>query len=335
VRTRTVTFVSPFKIELVEERVREPGKGEVLVGSLYSLISTGTELTAYAGAFPPVSAWASYVRYPFKPGYSNVGRVIKVGEGISQLVEGDIVVSDAPHTEFYVWPAERLVRVPEGVRSEEATFHTLGGGVMNCVRFAGVRLGESVVVVGAGLLGQLVIQFSRLSGGFPIIAVDLSDYRLKLAKESGADEVVNPEREGVFEAVGRVTRGRMADVVFEVTGNPDVLPQAIRMARRMGRLIVLSSPRGPTTLDFHDEVNAPSRIIIGTHFYTLHPEVETLHYPWTWRRDRKLFLEMLRAGRVRVGHLISHVIPFERAREAYEMLYSRRLECMGVVLEYQ
>ncbi|MEM2823871.1 MAG: hypothetical protein QXF69_07190, partial [Thermofilaceae archaeon] len=71
-RTRTVTFVSPFKIELVEERVREPGKGEVLVGSLYSLISTGTELTAYAGAFPPVSAWASYVRYPFKPGYSNV-----------------------------------------------------------------------------------------------------------------------------------------------------------------------------------------------------------------------------------------------------------------------
>lgn len=335
VRARTVVFPEPLRVELVEEELREPGRGEVLVESLYSLISTGTELTAYTGGFPAGSAWASYVRYPFKPGYSSVGRIVRVGEGVAALCEGDVVISDAPHTELYVWPADRLVRVPEGVEAAEAAFHTLGGGVMNCVRFAGVRLGESVVVVGAGLLGQLTIQLSRLSGGLPIVAVDLSDYRLELARESGADEVVNARAASAFETVARVTGGRMADVVFEATGDPSAIPQAIRLARRIGRLVVLSSPRGPSILDFHDEVNAPSRIIIGTHFYTLHPEVETLHYPWTWRRDRELFLRMLGTGRVRVKHLISHVISFEETREAYEMLHSRRLECMGVLLKYR
>lgn len=334
VKARTVIFPSPLRVELVEEEIREPARGEVLVESLYSLISTGTELTAYTASFPPGSAWASYVKYPFKPGYSSVGRVVKVGEGVARFAEGDIVVSDAPHMERYVWPADRLVEVPEGVSPEEATFHTLGGGVMNCVRFASVRLGESVAVVGAGLLGQLAVQFARLSGGFPVISADVSDFRLELARKSGADSLVNPARENLMEVVKAATNGRMADVVFEATGEPSVLPQAVKLARRMGKVVVLSSPRGPSTLDFHDEVNSPSRIIVGTHFYTLHPEHETLHYPWTWARDRELFLQMLKSGRVAVRHLITHVIPFEEAPEAYRMLRERRLECMGVLLKY-
>lgn len=333
-KTRTVVFQEPFKVTLLDEEVREPGKGEALVETVYSLVSTGTELTAYSGAFPPGSEWARYVKYPFKPGYSNVGEVVKVGEGVSNLVEGDLVVSEAPHTERYVWEADKLVKVPEGVSATVAAFHTIGAGVVNCVRFADVMVGETVVVTGAGLLGQFVVQYSRLSGGFPVIAVDLSEYRLGLAKKSGADEVVNPKSADVRELVERITCGRMADVVFEVTGDPNVIPQAIRLLRRMGKFVVLSSPRGPSVLDFHDEVNLPSRMIVGTHFYTLHPEAETLHYPWTWKRDRELYLRMVKVGRVCVEHLISHIIPFERVSEAYETLYERRLECMGVLLEY-
>jgi len=204
---------------------------------------------------------------------------------------------------------------------------------MHAVRLAGVKLGESAVVVGAGLLGQLAVQFSRLSGAFPVIAVDLSDYRLELAAKSGADLVVNASREDPAAAVREATGGRMADVVFEVTGDPSVLPQAIKLARGMGRLVVLSSPRGPSTLDFHDEVNSPSRVIIGTHFYS-QPEVETPYYPWTWRRNRELFFSMLASGRASVKHLISHVFPFEEAPKAYEMLHKSRLQCMGVLFSY-
>jgi len=334
VRARVVVFPEPLKVIVAEEPLRDPGPGEVLVEALFSLVSTGTELTAYTGSFPPGSAWARYVRYPFKPGYSSVGRVIEVGSGVEGVNVGSVVAAPAPHADRYVWRAGELVEVPSGASPEEATFHTLAAGVMHAVRLAGVKLGESAVVVGAGLLGQLAVQFSRLSGAFPVIAVDLSDYRLELAAKSGADLVVNASREDPAAAVREATGGRMADVVFEVTGDPSVLPQAIKLARGMGRLVVLSSPRGPSTLDFHDEVNSPSRVIIGTHF-TSQPAVETPYYPWTWRRNRELFFRMLLSGRLSVKHLVSHVFPFEEAPKAYELLYRSRLQCMGVLFGYR
>jgi 2-desacetyl-2-hydroxyethyl bacteriochlorophyllide A dehydrogenase len=334
VRARVVVFPEPLKAVVAEEPLRAPGPGEVLVESICSLVSAGTELTAYTGSFPPGSAWARYVRYPFKPGYSSVGRVVEAGSGVESLRVGSVVAAPAPHADRYVWRAEELVEVPSGVSPEEAAFHTLAAGVMHAVRLAGVKLGESVVVVGLGLLGQLAVQFSRLSGAFPVVAVDLSDYRLELAAKSGADVVVNASREDSAKAVSEATGGRMADVVFEVTGDPSVLPQAIKLARRMGRFVVLSSPRGPSTLDFHDEVNSPSRVIIGTHFYS-QPEVETPYYPWTWRRSRELFFRMLISGRLSVKHLVSHVFPFAEAPKAYELLHRSRLQCMGVLFDYR
>jgi len=333
VQARVVVFPEPLRAVLASEPLGKPGSGEVLVESLYSLVSTGTELTAYTGSFQPGSAWARYVKYPFKPGYSSVGRVIEVGDGVEGVEVGSVVAAPAPHADRYVWRAGELVKVPPQVGLEEAAFHTLAAGVMHAVRLAGVKLGEAVVAVGAGLLGQLAVQFSRLAGAFPVIAVDLSDYRLELAAKSGADIVVNAAREDPMAAVREATGGRMADAVFEVTGDPSVLPQAIKLARGMGRLVVLSSPRGSSTLDFHDEVNSPSRVIIGTHFYS-QPEAETPYYPWTWRRNRELFFSMLASGRASVKHLISHVFPFEEAPKAYEMLHKSRLQCMGVLFSY-
>ena len=334
-KTRTLVFPEPFKVALIEESVPEPSFGEVLVETLVTLISTGTELTAYSGSFPrEKSAWAEYVKYPFRPGYCNVGQVIKVGEDVEGLAEGDVVVSRAPHTEYYVHKAATLTKVPEGIDPKEATFHTIAAGVMNSVRLAGVKLGESVVVVGAGLLGQMAAQFARLAGGFPVISVDLSDYRLQLARKSSADVTVNPQSEDVYEAVRRATKGRMADVVFEVTGNPQVLEWAIKLVKKMGRLVVLSSPRGPSTIDFHDEVNFPSRVIIGTHF-TSQPSCETPFYPWTWSKNTELFLEMLKQRRIKVSHLVSHVFPWSEGARVYDFLYRNRLRCMGVLLDFR
>lgn len=174
-QARVVVFPEPLKAVVAGEPLREPGPGEALVEALFSLVSTGTELTAYTGSFPPASAWAQYVKYPFKPGYSSVGRVIEVGSGVEGFEVGSVVAAPAPHADRYVWRAGDLVKVPPGVSLEEAAFHTLAAGVMHAVRLAGVKLGESVVVVGAGLLGQLAVLFSRLAGAYPVIAADLSD----------------------------------------------------------------------------------------------------------------------------------------------------------------
>ena len=133
--------------------------------------------------------------------------------------------------------------MPDGISDEEAAFHNLAATVMNSVRLSKVTLGENVGVVGVGILGQFAIMFSRLAGGFPVIALDISEDRLEIAKKSGATEVLRSDIEDVVKKIQDLTEGRMLDVVFEVTGNPNVIPWAIKLVKHLGRFIILSSPR--------------------------------------------------------------------------------------------
>ena len=332
VKSLRVVIPKPNSVILEEVEVPEPRDKEVLIRTQFCLISSGTELTAFTGSFPERSRWSEYVKYPFYPGYSNVGIVEKVGEEVENIREGDIVASQAPHSEYVIVREDQVVRVPEGVALEEATFHTIASGVMHSVRLAGVTLGSTVVILGLGLLGQMATQFSRLCGAYPLIGVDLYENRLKLGKESGATHVINSRKEDVYERVKDITEGRMADIVFEVTGNPQVISWGIKLVRTLGRFIVLSSPRGPTAIDFHDEVNAPSRIIMGTHFSS-QPLFETPYYPWTRKRNVELFFRLLLDGIVRVRHLITHVVSLEDVEKAYELLLNKKNETLAVVLD--
>ncbi|MEM2165451.1 MAG: zinc-binding dehydrogenase [Candidatus Bathyarchaeia archaeon] len=331
-----VVFSEPFKVELEEFELRKPGLGEVLIESEFTLISTGTELTALTGDFPKHSAWSNYVRYPFIPGYACIGKIADIGSDVKGFEIGDRVAATTPHATYSIAKVDDLVKVPEEVKPEYACLHTIAAGVMNSVRLAHVSLGSSVVVVGLGLLGQMAILFSRLCGAYPVIAVDLSDRRLELAKLSGATATIKfIEYESLEGEVKRLTKNRMADIVFEVTGNPNVIPWAIKLTKKpLGRFIILSSPRGSTTLDFHDEVNSPSRVIIGTHF-TSQPLYETPYNPWTRRRNTELFFDLLKAGIIDVSHFITHIYPWRKASEAYKMLLEDRTQALAVLLDFR
>lgn len=331
-----MVFPKPFEVEIEEFEIDKPGFGQVLIESIFTLISTGTELTALTGDFPKPSAWSSYVKYPFIPGYTCIGKVLELGSGVTNFNIGDIVAAVSPHAKHSLVRAEDLVKVPEGVKLEHACLHTIAAGVMNSVRLAHVTLGDAVVVVGLGLLGQMALLFSRLCGAFPVIALDVADKRLELAKVSGATASIKyTSYEYVEEEVRRLTNGRMADVVFEVTGNPNVIPWAIKLTKKpLGRFVVLSSPRGPTTLDFHDEVNSPSRIIIGTHFGS-QPAYETPYNPWTRKRNTELFFNLLKANIINVSHFITHVYPWCKASEAYRMLIENRTQSLAVLLDFR
>lgn len=330
-----VTFPSRLKIQIESFEIGEIKEREALIETEASLISTGTELTALSGDFPESSAWSNYVRYPFIAGYSSVGKIIGVGREVGEFKVGDRVASTSPHATDAVVEVAGLVKVPENVQLEEACFHTIASGVMNSVRLANVSMGESVVVVGLGLLGQMATIFSRIAGAFPVIAVDLAEERLKLAKVSGATATLSGDRwDDVKASVEELTRGRMADKVFEVTGNPDVVPKAMALAKRQGCLVVLSSPRGKTVLDFHDEVNSPSRLIIGTHFGS-QPAYETPYNPWTRRRNTELFFDLIAAGVLKINHLITHRYPWREAEKAYKMLLEDRTRALGVILLFK
>src|SRR5204862_419180 len=144
------------------------------------------------------------------------------------------------------------------VDAETAAFATLAEIVMGGVRRSRLAFGESVVIVGAGLLGQLAAHFCRVAGAWPIIVLDPAERRLESARRMGATAALPLSSADARGAVEQRTRARMADVVFEVTGSPAAMPGAVKLARRLGRVVLLGSPRGPVSVDLHDEVHSYS-----------------------------------------------------------------------------
>jgi 2-desacetyl-2-hydroxyethyl bacteriochlorophyllide A dehydrogenase len=329
---RTV-ITAPRQVVLEPEETAPVAPGNVLIQTQRTLISTGTELTALTGDFPPVSRWADYIRYPFTVGYSNAGTVLEVGEGVTGVQPGDRVVSMAPHATFVQYPANRLSRIPDGVEDEDAAFSILAEIVMNGVRRSRVTFGESVVIIGAGLLGQMAALFCRKAGAWPVIVVDTAEPRLPTALAMGATHALPVLAGAARSEVERLTKGRMADVVFEVTGHPLAIPGAFKLARPLGRVVMLGSSRGPTTVDFHDEVHTLGLEIIGAHNST-HPSVATPHHPWTTARHVELFLDWLAAREIALKPLITHRYSWRQTPEAFQMLLEDRTQALGVVLDW-
>ena len=329
----TVVFTKPREVVIEDRPKPSPEAGELLIKTGCTLISTGTETTILSGEFPPDSAWSHYGTFPFTPGYDNVGEVIDVGPGVSRDWIGRRVATHGNHALYVTVSAQSSLPIHRDIREEHATFLSIAQIVMNGVRRGGVQWGEAVIVYGLGLLGQLTVRFCRLCGARPVVAVDVADSRLERLPSDVAIIPVNPKREDVVSVVEKATKQRMADVVFEVTGNPELIPEEFKALRRQGRFVVLSSPRGETRFDFHDLCNSPSFTIVGAHGSS-HPQHETLVNPWTRLRHGELFFDLVADGELAIEPLISHREPYTEACRLYQMLLKDRSQAMGIVLEW-
>jgi 2-desacetyl-2-hydroxyethyl bacteriochlorophyllide A dehydrogenase len=311
-----------------------PGEGEVLIRTLRSLISTGTELTVYRGTFPTSSAWSRHAKYPYLPGYSNVGVVVDVGPGVDRQWIGKRVGTYGYHAAYVV--EQCTVARPiesDQISNDAATFFTIAEIVMNGVRRSQLRWGESAGVYGLGLLGQITVRFAQVAGAFPVLAIDVNAHRLKLLGDHPAVVPILAGRDDLMEIATLRTRNRMVDVVFEVTGNPALIAHQFEVLRPQGRFVVLSSPKDKTSFDFHDHCNAPSYTIIGAHNAS-HPTHATLDNPWTCNRDGELFFDLVANGLLEVESLISHRVPFGEATEWYPRLDVPGCDTMGVILTW-
>jgi threonine dehydrogenase-like Zn-dependent dehydrogenase len=164
--------------------------------------------------------------------------------------------------------------------------------------------------------------------------MDVSNERLTTARAAGATHTVNPRDQNALAVINDVTRGRKADVVFEVTGNPGVIPTLPPLLHRAGRLILLGSPRGKTTIDLHDEVHTFGLRVIGAHASN-QPLVETPGNPWTMARNIELYLDLVDAGLIASADLITDRFPWQKAADVYRMLMEDRTRTLGVVLKWE
>jgi 2-desacetyl-2-hydroxyethyl bacteriochlorophyllide A dehydrogenase len=311
-----IRFDAPRTISLqtAEER-DEPRPGEALVACDYSGVSVGTE-TANLLALPNTSG-----KFPWHPGYSSSGHVLRIGDGVTNVAPGDrVIVTWAGHRSHYFRPADRLVKVHDGVDQLDACFAHIASFPMLGVRKLGVELGESVMVIGLGILGLFACQVARLSGAIPVIVSDLSARRRELALELGCDHALSPADCDLAAAVRELTGGVGVRGIVEVTGKSVALQQALECVAEQGRISLLGCTRiSDTPIDFYQYVHRRGVSLIGAHTFS-RPKIESRPGAWTEKDDYETFFRLVATGRLKVRPLVSEVVSAERAPELYTRL---------------
>lgn len=322
-----VVFRETERVEVEPFSVASPGPDGILIETELSLISPGTEGAVLKGL--PNAPRA----FPTCPGYSNIGRVLEVGARVTDVAPGDRVATHTAHASHVCVGKDALCEpVPTDLSSECAAFSTLASVGMQGVRKARIELGESVLVIGQGLVGNLALQLARLQGGYPVAAADLDAGRLEIARRVGADHVV---READVAAAAReLTRSDGARVVIEATGHPEVIVTALQAAGRCGRVVLLGSTRGETErVNFYRDVHIRGVTILGAHG-PVRPVRDASPGFWPLDADVRLCLRLLAAGRIQVEPLISERIPFLDAPHAYRLVLDQRRDVMGIILDW-
>ena len=332
-RSLEVVFPSPGVVEVSERDVAPPGPGQIMCQAVTSLVSTGTETFCLAGQFDAGTFWEEWVEYPFRPGYSMTARVVAVGEGVTDLAEGDLVALPTPHSQFVTVDRALAIAVPNGIRDTDACWASLAVTTQLGVRRAGLELGETVGVVGLGLLGQLVVRYLRLAGARHIVAIDTDRARLALASEGGATATIAAPAGEAEEAIRSATGGRLLDVVFDITGHPSAFAAASTLLRPMGRLILLGDSPRPSEQRLGPRIVADSISIIGVHAGTAAAQQTPLDR-WTVAEMTALFFDYVHDGRMKLDALISHRVSPRDAPDLYAALTTDRSSYMGVLFDW-
>ena len=304
--------------------ITPPGPGQVLVETVRTLISAGTEL----------GNQEQHRTGDYIPGYSNTGRIIALGDGCDDYAVGDRVLSLGHHASHVTVSSapQSLARLPEGVSFDDGAFGVMGSISMHGVRKARLELGEFAAVTGMGLVGQLALQLAARTGCELLIAVDLSAARLEIASRSGASHTLQPG-DDLPARVAAITEDRGLDVAIEASGYPEILPVLFDMARIGGRIMALGSIWHRKVegdfMDFHQK----ELVLVGCHQPKC-PTTATPAWPWTQQYNRRQVLTMIERGELDVARLTSHRLPYTEAAEAYRLLRDERDKALGVLLTW-
>lgn len=347
-------LIQSFKTgETILEEVPAPivRKGSVLIKTTHSLVSLGTErmLVEFGkanlltkarqqpdkvkqvldkikseGLMPTLEAVFNKLEQPLPLGYCNVGRVIAVGEGVSDLKIGDRVASNGQHAEYVCVPQNLVARIPDAVSDEEATFTVIGSIGLQGIRLLNPTLGETVVVTGLGLIGLLTAQMLQ-ANGCKVIGLDFDNAKVELASTWGI-EAVNAAQVDVVKFVEGQTGGIGADgvIITASAKTNEVISQAARMSRKRGRIILVGViGLNLSRAEFYEkELSFQVSCSYGPGRYDEAYEQRGIDYPlpfvrWTEQRNFEAILDAIARKRISVQEMISERVPLVE----YEKIY--------------
>ena len=327
---RYVVFESVGKAVLKEFDVRKPGPGEVLLEQDYTIVSAGTERANLVG-LPNTSG-----QFPYHPGYSGVGRVISIGDGVEGVDLGDRVLAPfgGGHKTHVTLKGPFTVVRDERIESLDAAIVPIAAMGLQGVRKVRLEIGESAMVVGLGLLGVFAVQSAALSGAVPVIVSDFDPKRRELALTLGADYAFSPDEPDLGDKIRELTGGRGVDAIVEVTGAAVALQQALTFVRREGRVSLLGCTRiSDADIDFYKYVHHPGVSLIGAHTM-VRPKVDSYPGYWTARDDYRALLALMAVGKMKTRPIISEVVSPEEAPAIYARLAEVKQPPLGIAFDW-
>jgi 2-desacetyl-2-hydroxyethyl bacteriochlorophyllide A dehydrogenase len=321
---RAVLFTAPGSVEVVEEPLERPGPDQVLVTTLLSAVSAGSELLIYRGHAPPnlacdaaLPALPGWLRFPLKYGYSAVGRVTELGSRVPTAWLGRGVFSFQPHQSHFLATLSELHPVPEDLTPEDALFLPNMETAVNLVHDGRPALGEVVVVLGQGVVGLLAVS---LLSAFPLgrlITLDRYPGRREVSVRLGAEQSLDPAdadtparlRELLEPSAG-------ADLVFELSGNPAALGTAITCCGFSSRVVVGSwYGEKRASLDLGGAFHRDRIRLISSQVSTIAPELSG-----RWSKVRRMDAAWGRLRDLQPASWVTRRFPLEQAAEAYRLL---------------
>jgi 2-desacetyl-2-hydroxyethyl bacteriochlorophyllide A dehydrogenase len=338
---RVLYFTAPSQVTVQREGIAPPAPGQLLVQTVVSAISPGTELLIYRGQAPAdmaadetIPALSGALTFPLKYGYAAVGRVTAVGSPAERAWQGRLVFAFQPHASHFLTTPTDLHPLPDGLSPEEAVFLPNMETAVNFLMDGRPLIGERVVVFGQGVVGLLTAALLVRLPLSRVITVDRYRLRRERSRELGVHASLDAGTDDVLDRLHaglRVEHGAHgADLSYELSGNPLALDQAIAVTGFGGR-VVIGSWYGQKRADLN----------LGGRFHRsrirlISSQVSTIAPEWSarWDKGRRLRVawEMLR--HVRPAHLVTHRFPLEQAREAYALLDQRPGEAIQVLFTY-
>ena len=333
-QTQELVIQEPGRIELVQRELDDTlAPNEALVEAEHSIVSAGTEGATFTGLIEEMPMdWADY---PQTTGYGHLGEVLEVGAEVTMCEPGDRVLSFANHGSLVKADAGRMaLPVPSDIDGSKLVFARMAGVSIGALRSANVDPGDTVVVIGMGLVGNFAAQLFDLAGS-DVLAVDIADSRLAIAQECGIERTVNSAQTDLQDAVMEWTDGTGAHTVVEAIGKSEVIEEAVYVTRRYGDVILLGSPRARATFDVTPmlmEIHLEAIRMIGAleWRWPMHETPRTRDIVSNYRQ----IVKWIANDDLTVDPLRTHVASPADCQEIYEGLTGEKESYVGAVFDW-
>jgi len=337
---KAAVLYAPYKI-LIKTVERPAIKNDEVLVKVEAAGICGSDLHAFRGKHP-------FVKLPRILGHELSGEVAEVGKDVKEVNVGDRVVVepvipcgsciacvmgrynvckslkvsgahvDGAFAEYLKAPSNRIYKIPDDLSFDDATLIEPYAVATHIVKRSGVRVGDTVAVLGAGPIGLCVLQVAKLAGAKTVVITDIVDYRLQLAKKLGADVTINSGKEDPVEIVKDATNGEGVDVAIEAVGVPSTVQQALKITRPFGQVTIAGFFEDPNVKVDVLSVIAKELHVVGSRLYWL---------------DFKTAIDLVSKGKIDVKSIITHKFPLEEAQKAFEIFDQKIQNAVKVLLK--